>query len=454
MRKRVLLALLMVVAIVLTTSCSLIEKNAEVDKQTVIIEVAGQQFTKEQVLSATETSLDYQQYYYQMLGMSLDRTDADIISDARDSAINSLVQQAVVEQKQAEMGTNVFTDEEMTELQASVDETYAGYVDSVKTSYFADTELTGEELDKAVADKMTELGYPTKEALLENQKATKSQEKLKAEIVKDVTVTDEEIQAEYDNQVASAQQTYAETPAQYATDVKDGKTTYYRPAGYRYVKHILFNMTEEQSAAISDLQSQVTSKQSELDTANNSFAALPADAANDTEDEAKTRVELTDRIATLTTELGDLNTKLDAAKEEAYTSLQPKVDEVQAKIAEGQDFDTLVAEYGEDPGMKAEPAMSTGYIVCDGCTTLVSEFVNASMALEKIGDVSPATRSSFGIHIIKYVSDMEEGAVPLEEVKDAISASLLSSKQDSLYGTTVEQWVTEAGTKIYKDRLN
>ena len=62
MRKRVVLALLLVAAMVVTSSCSLIVKDAEVDKQTPIIEVAGKTFTKGEVNTLVQNTLDYQAY--------------------------------------------------------------------------------------------------------------------------------------------------------------------------------------------------------------------------------------------------------------------------------------------------------------------------------------------------------------------------------------------------------
>ena len=37
-----------------------------------------------------------------------------------------------------------------------------------------------------------------------------------------------------------------------------------------------------------------------------------------------------------------------------------------AKIDAGEDFDALVEEYGEDPGMQSEPTGPRGYMVYEG----------------------------------------------------------------------------------------
>ncbi len=453
MRKRIFLAILMIAALVLSTSCSLIEKDAAVDAQTVIVEVAGQTFTKSQVQTATQNTLSYQSYMYSMYGMSFDATDADTISSAQDSAINALIQNAVTEQKEQELGFTNFTDAELKDMQTTVDETYDKNVSTVKTNYFADTTLTGDDLQKAVEAKMTELGYQDKASLLDSEKSTKAEEKLKASVVKDVTVTDEEIQTEYDSKVAAAQSSYASTLSQFGTDVSNGSTIYYRPAGYRYVKNLLVKLSSDDSTKISDLQTQLTTKQSDLSTNATSIAALPTDAATDTTDQAKSRESLTSEKTQLEADIADLQTQLTAAQDTAYAAIQPKVDEIEAKLAAGTDFDALLTEYGEDTGMQSEPAKSNGYPVCAGDTNYVDDFTTNAMSLVKIGDVSTPFRTEYGIHIVKYVSDITEGAVPLADVKDATKAELLSTKQDDLYTSTVKQWVTDANAKIYKDRL-
>jgi parvulin-like peptidyl-prolyl isomerase len=454
MRKRIFLAVVMIAALVLSTSCGLIEKDAAVDAQTTIIEVAGQTITKADVQSSVDNTLSYQEYIYSMYGMSFDKTDKTNISDAQDSAIESLIQQAVIDQKVVELGFDSFNEEELAKIQTTVDETYDGYVSSVTTNYFADTTLTGEELDKAVVEKMTELGYPDKDSLLVSQKATESEAKLKASVVKDLAVTDEEIKTEYDSKLESAKSSYAEDLSQYGSDVTSGSTIYYRPAGYRNVKNILRKLSDTDSTTISDLQTQQTDKQSDLDTNATSIAALPADATTDTADQASSRVTLTAQKAELEAAIADLQTQLDAAKKTAYAALQPTIDEIHAKLAAGEDFDALMAEYGEDTGMQSEPAKTDGYPVCAGDTNWVEAFTEAAMTLTKVGDVSAPFRTDYGIHIVKYVSDVTEGAVPLAELKDTISASLLTTKQDDLYDTTVSQWVTEANAKIYKSRLD
>ena len=163
---------------------------------------------------------------------------------------------------------------------------------------------------------------------------------------------------------------------------------------------------------------------------------------------------LSETVEARTAEIADLETQLADAKEAAYAAIQPTVDEVLEKIAAGEDFDALIEQYGQDPGMESSPAKEDGYPVSADSTNWVAEFRDAAMALENVGDVSEPVRSEYGIHIIKYVSEAAEGEVGLDAVRDALETEVLTQKQDEAYNAAVEAWVEEADAKIYKDRLN
>ena len=68
---------------------------------------------------------------------------------------------------------------------------------------------------------------------------------------------------------------------------------------------------------------------------------------------------------------------------------------VLSKAKAGADFDALVKEYGEDPGMEANPE---GYLFTKG--EMVPEFETAAFAL-KVGKISNLVETSYGYHIIK-----------------------------------------------------
>jgi len=453
MRKYSVLLVLMVFVVAATSGCSLIVKDPVVDAQTVIIEVAGEEIVKEDVQQTIESVLDYQEYIYSLYGYSFDRTDEDVIASAQETAIDSMIEQAVCEQKIAEFGLDQITDEELAAISETADETYEYYADNIETSYFSDTELVDEELDAAIEAKMLELGYSTREELFEQEKLNEEYTKLQDYVVKDVSVSEDEIETQYSQGVTDAMDTYASYPTQYASDLNNGEIIYYRPEGYRYVKNLLIMISDDEQTEISTLTSQIEDDEDSLSAVEDAIAELPEDPAEDSEDQQKTREEMTAQVDSLTAEIDELTTELEEKTAAAYAAIQPTVNIVLSSMEAGEDFDALIEEYGEDTGMTVEPAKSEGYLVCEDLSTYVDEFVEASMALENIGDISDPFRTSYGIHIVQYASDLEAGEVELSDIHDSISDELLSEKQDTLYNETVSQWVTEANAKVYTDRL-
>ncbi len=81
-----------------------------------------------------------------------------------------------------------------------------------------------------------------------------------------------------------------------------------------------------------------------------------------------------------------------------------KANEIKAQITD-DNFDTLMAEFSEDPGSKSQPQ---GYTFAHGDGTMMQEFDDGGWALE-IGQVSEPVKTSYGYHIIKRVELNEEG---------------------------------------------
>ncbi len=85
---------------------------------------------------------------------------------------------------------------------------------------------------------------------------------------------------------------------------------------------------------------------------------------------------------------------VESAKEET----KAKANEVLAKVnamSDPSEFDALVEEYGEDPGMESYPA---GYYFTEG--EMVEPFEKAAYALEEYG-ISGLVETSYGYHIIQ-----------------------------------------------------
>ena len=115
---------------------------------------------------------------------------------------------------------------------------------------------------------------------------------------------------------------------------------------------------------------------------------------------------------------------------EGRTDEQTKAlaEDVLKQIRDGADFDELMKEYGEDPGMAEHPE---GYTFTDG--EFVEEFYNATAAME-IGEVSGLVRSNYGYHIIKRIEPNIDEAAQKIVMK--------------LYGTEIDSHVAAADVKL------
>ena len=119
--------------------------------------------------------------------------------------------------------------------------------------------------------------------------------------------------------------------------------------------------------------------------------------------------------------------------------------------AEGADWQALMDEKNQDPGMQTYPQ---GYAVAAGMSRFDPAFLEAAMALENPGDHSGKIRgNSYGYYIIRYDSDEPEGPVALEDVKQSIADELLAAKQNETYKATVQQWALDAGFEEHLELL-
>ncbi len=455
MRKKSLLAMLLAMTLLLS-SCALIVKDQAVDDATVILQMGDRTYTKAEVKNAINNQLQYSSYTYSMYGMQYDPTDPENIAEAQASAIKTLKQQMVLEAKGKEFGLDQLTDEEKEAVQTEAQEDYDYALNYAKTTLLADSGLEGDALEAAALEELKNREISL-ESYVTSATESKVNSKVREYIIKDVAVSDEEIQAEYDSRVESAKETYAENPGSYATAVNNGTTVYYAPAGVRRVKQILTKFKDEDqtvideaNTAVTDANTAITTAQAKVDSAQETLDAMNAEGVEGVTEEDKANAQAD--LDAANKELNEANAALEAANkalqeatDKAFANLDEEVDAILAQLDEGADWQTLMDEKNQDPGMKSN---EKGYAVSADMTSFDPAFVEAAMALEKIGDHSGKVKgTSYGYYIIRYESDEPEGAIALEDVKETISSSLLTTKQNDTYNTTLEQWVEAAGIK-------
>ena len=333
----------------------------------------------------------YMQSIYGTYDVSTDEAYRAFQDMVFDSIINSMLPIYVA--KQAGVTLTAEEEAEVQEsLQQEIDSLYESYAGDVDASITDEDEKRAEEEKLLLTDlKANGLTYDKyiksiEDSLRDEAIANKYIESLLAE----VTVTDDDVQAYYDEQLAYYQERYEEDPANYFDDyssfLNGGSQPLVVPEGYNYYKHIL---------------------------------VLDAEEGEDKD--------------------------VDAIVAEIY-----------AKIEAGEDFDALIEEYGEDPGMQNEPYKTEGYILSEAnASDYYEEFSAAALALENEGDITPeAVQSSKGKHIIKKCGPVEAKTVTLDEVKDTIREQVETERKNDLYQEYLAQWKEEVKIVKYYDRVN
>lgn len=397
--KKLIRLLAVALAVMMLAGCSLVTVNEE---KIVVATVGDETITKAEFNEGFNALLS--QYGYTQDSEAI----ADQIKTLKENYIAQMVEDKVLERKIKELGLDQVTDEEKAaaeqEIQDWYDEQYAALVENFKTDdTVEDPEAKAAE---TIENYLSQYGL-TLDQMKENSVASISSDKLYDYVTKDVTVTEEEAKIEFANKVAAAKEKYDADLSAYVSDFENGATIYYTPKGCYYIKHILISLTDEQKQDIKNLR------------------------ADDDETVAATA---------------------DEKREEYLLTIREKAESVLKLVDEGGDFEALMEEYGEDPGMKNE-AYKNGYLTYAGDTGFVTEFADACAALTEDGMTSGLVGSDFGYHIIRRVSTVPSGEATFEDVKDSLMESMLTDKKSTTYDQQVEAWVKEVNPDIKTDKL-
>ena len=123
--------------------------------------------------------------------------------------------------------------------------------------------------------------------------------------------------------------------------------------------------------------------------------------------------------------------------DEQKAETRKKAEEVLEKAKNGEDFDKLIEEYNEDPGMSTYTA---GYYFGEG--EMVEPFENATKALEENG-ISELVETTYGYHIIKNLGTAEVDPEETKEMTQAIYDYLLTNYKASNFNAAVREWREE-----------
>lgn len=124
----------------------------------------------------------------------------------------------------------------------------------------------------------------------------------------------------------------------------------------------------------------------------------------------------------------------DGALLENQDELEALANDIADRAQSGEDFDALIAEYGEDPGMTMEEN-ADGYIFTEGA--MVDAFYQGTLALDMDG-ISEPIASDYGWHIIQRLPLRDSD---YEAMYDTVLSTIVS------FETLFTEWAQDCNAK-------
>ena len=510
MRKHTLKLIALMVCVLLALSgCSMIAVDPVKDAAEPVIKVNDVTLTKGELQNDFNNNVAYSSMMYSYFGLnySVDQ----IVDIVRESFVNSEVQNQVLLLKAKELGLDTFTEEEEAAFQEEFETAWSDYLASADSSIEGVEDMTDEEkLDAEI--KMLESIGETRESFEKRQRNSAIVEKVHDYAIKDVEVTEEEIQTAYQEKVDADQASYSENALAFEQAVTNGTSVAWVPEGYRAVLHILLKYDEERASEVTSLNTEldeintklsdlaanaeadaaedtaeetaqeaaeeaaedVTEEVTEETPAEDTAEETPAEetAAEDTAEETPAEEEAAEETAaeepaeeepaeepeteeSLNARKAEIEARLAEIQKEFQGELQETIDDIRARAEAGEDFRTLIDEYSADTGMaQGTTGYENGYYVSAQSAIWEQSFTDGAMALENKGEVSEPVFTTNGIHLIYYMDDVQSGAVDLETLRDGIYDEELSEKQSAVYSEALETWQSACTVKTWPDRLS
>ncbi|MBD5130185.1 MAG: hypothetical protein HDT43_09710 [Ruminococcaceae bacterium] len=344
------------------------------------------------------------EYTYVLKGEGIEDDTAESVAEScksdRNTIITYLINERIIMKKAAELGISTLTEEEMN----AVEEDYNSHIEEQIEAFGEDADYGTADPETITDEQKRERGSKefdeylagcnmTRDDLLKWQISSAVTQKLIAEVGKSVEYSAaEESFLGYEEQV---KQLYNDSLSEYE---QGGFTSVWVPEGARMIKHILLGFDEE-------TQDDITANRQKGD------------------DEAADKI-----------------------RAEKAAELQDKVDEVQKKLDDGEDFQKLVLEYSNDAA--ASSMYPDGYVVIPNGVAYMEEFQEAAFVPEKIGDRTVCV-TDYGVHIMIYADDAKVS----DEQKKSFTDYIYEQMKSTEFNKKMSEWNTEYAYKIDYDAL-
>ena len=349
--------------------------------------------------------------YYAQYGYSVDEYDTELQASVAQETVQTKLSTSIVRHYAAQNGYEL-TEEKKTELAAQV-KTALDNTREYLESYLSASGFTGDELNAAVEEQMAQAGY-TEETLMDSAELNDVLNFLYERATADVTVTEDDVKAAFDEKVAKQKESYASVDA-FVNDYVNESEILYTPENVRLMECIFVASVEGEATEDEATADEATEDEATADEATVSEATVSEATAGEAAD-----------IASLT----------------GYA----KAKAIAAAIAGGADFEETMKAYTEDGS--TEEQMLRGYPVAENSTTYGEAFMAGAMALEHVGDVSDVIVTDYGYFILRYAKDLESGEADFEARKETETEETLTNKKNDAYSAFIDNILDEADIQV------
>lgn len=408
--KKTLIALLCLMAsLALMFSC--IGFAEETGRDDVLATVNGVPVTR----GTVDDSVMYFTAYY--TGQGYDVSDEESQAVIRSVCLSDAVDNELIAQHASELEA-ALSEDEIASLTAEMKELWNSTVDTAARSSFGLTDESTEEEKAAIYAQVEEsiareVGFTADSFIAQNITAALSGKVTEA-LGADLTVSDEEAQAYYDEGVANEQAQLQAAADSYGMSLvqfyeyyqySSGTAFDFTPEGYRGIIQILLQVDEDALNTYKQLKEDINASAEQVEEA---------------------------RLAVI-------------------ASVQDTVDEINEKFAAGTPFTDLITLYNTDPGMDDPTNLAEGYAVHRESIMWDPAFVEATFSLDEVGQMSAPYVGEYGIYIVYYLRDVPAGPMELtDEMRARLKDSLLSEKKNTALLEKLDQWESEADI-VYTD---
>jgi len=427
------------------------------------------------VITLTEFKSYFDMYasYYFDYGYDVG-IDDDTLHAFQDMIMETLIQMEVIYHKVEEEGYLNFD----AERQAEVDAAIAEEVDSLR-AYYQDLAAAAQEEDpsidieqfinEGVADEAEYYtGFPMTfdeyvEWITNEIIYAKASDYMMNDMLSDVSITEEDVQAYYDDLRLSNQIDYLTDPESYKDEqefyeVNGGDPVVGVPEGFSRILHIYALPAGE----IADTYPDYNDKLERMDEIQALYGELSfSQGLNNATGESSAPVEAEGvdvepvSLESLMEEYTALQAEIKAMEEEFYSAPQERINAAYEKLQAGEDFVSVMMEYGEDSSFTTYPIFREKGMLINGSLTesdfwtetIISEF-NKLKEEKGVGNYCEPFQDEDGYHILFYVGDEVAGDRSLEELYDELYTIVLENAKSNEWFNLVDSWMNDEDTVV------